>query len=91
MCGKRSTPAAGPTVPSRVQGHGPSVQGRPRVRAPNASAEGAEIPELQEEYQGEVPPHILWGEDVAPESAVRPPLEERIAQAFDSLDMDQDV
>jgi len=52
---------------------------------------GAEISELQEEYQGEVPPRILWGEDVAPESAVRPPLEERIAQAFDSLDMDQDV
>ena len=53
---------------------------------------GAEIPELQEEYQGEVPPHILWGEEEeAPEPPSRPPLEERIAQAFDGLDMDQDI
>ena len=52
---------------------------------------GAEIPELQEEYQGEVPPHILWGEEeAAPGPPIRPPLEERIAEAFDGLNMDQE-
>lgn len=39
----------------------------------------------------EVPPHILWGEEEeAPGPPIRSPLEERIAQAFDGLDMDQD-
>ena len=49
---------------------------------------GAQIPELQEEYQGEVPPHILWGEEEeAPGPPICPPLEERIAHAFDGLDI----
>ena len=51
---------------------------------------GAQIPELQEAYAGDVPLHILYGEEAAATGVPGLlPVQERMDQAFALLDEDQ--
>ncbi|CAL1136914.1 unnamed protein product [Cladocopium goreaui] len=92
----RSTPLAGTQTSTRFRNASGEMFRRttPCRYKPGPCAESqAHLPPARLPLQGHgpVPPHILWGEEeAAPGPPIRLPLEERIAEAFDGLNMDQE-